>query len=224
MIVPRFYSRDRRSLALKLVTALLLSLAAHLVLIFGVRGTLLTGATSAGPRVLEARLVTSKALPVPSPASDETAPATPAAEPVETRPASRQGKPVRTAALPPAPASESTPATLPLPFDPVFYTWREVDVTAKLQGDDSLPHPSAALAAGVNGQVTIEVWVDETGKVADVSVIQAEPPGYFEEATLAHYRAQRFTPAMKDGKPRRFRARFLVEFGNPPPIAAAPGK
>ena len=68
------------------------------------------------------------------------------------------------------------------------------------------------------------VTVDETGKVADISVIQAEPPGYFEEATLAHYRAQRFTPAMKDGKPRRFRARFLVEFGNPPPIAAAPEK
>lgn len=112
--------------------------------------------------------------------------------------------------------AESYPAiSLPLPFDPVFYTWREVDVIARLHGEGSPPYPAAAREAGLSGRITLEVWVDETGHVHEVKVIDATPHGYFEAAALAHYRAARFSPAMKDGQPRRFHARFLLEFSEP---------
>ncbi|MES2356398.1 MAG: TonB family protein [Pseudomonadota bacterium] len=137
---------------------------------------------------------------------------------IESKPASKSAdteeKPDETVvdAKPTSPAPSPVVA-VPLPFDPVFYTWREVDVTAKLKKDGSPPYPKGAAKAGISGRVTIEVWVDENGKVDDVKVIEADPPGYFEEATLAYYRTLPFAPAMKEGKAKRYRARFLVEFG-----------
>ena len=173
--------------------------------------------------------MSSAALPAPVPPTEEESSSAPALQPqidaprVEKAHAPRMEK-ITPPPRPAGPEPEATPVALPLPFDPVFYTWREVDVTARLQGGGNPPFPAEALVAGVTGQVTIEVWVDETGQVNHASVIQAEPPGYFEAATLAHYRSQHFSPAMKDGRPRRFRARFVLDFGDPPSAAEVPGK
>jgi len=118
-------------------------------------------------------------------------------------------------ASPPLSPEPSSNAGLPLPFDPVFYTWREVDVPAKLSGSGSPPYPKNADVANISGRVIVEVWVDENGKVDDAKVLDADPPGYFEEATLSYYKKLRFTPAMKGGKQKRYRTRFMVDFGEP---------
>jgi TonB family protein len=210
MATSVFFARDRRHLSWRLSFILLLSIAAHLVLMFGVRG-IFNGAGLPQAKKLEARLVTSRGLQSPAVAAEvktplQKKPAEPRKPAAAAQPLSPTRPTLRTAAMP--------AAGLPLPFDPVFYTWREVDVTAKLQGDRSR-FPLRARLAGISGRVMLEVWVDETGKVSDAKILEADPPGYFEEATLAHYRALSFFPAMKDGSPRRYRGRFLEEFGEP---------
>ena len=54
--------------------------------------------------------------------------------------------------------------------------------------------------------------IDEFGVVNDASIVEAEPPGYFEEAALAVFRAARFSPAQKQGKPVKSRALLQVNY------------
>lgn len=193
-----------------LAGALLLSLVVHLTLIFTVRG-LLTGDAPANR--LHARLVTSRAMQPSATFAEVFSPPQEAVVEITQKSTARQravGKAI--AKKVPAKALPPQAAALPLPFDPVFYTWREVDVVARPRADANPPHPAGALQAGVGGRVVLEVWLDETGKVDDAKVIEAAPPGYFEAATLAYYRALAFAPAMKDGRARRFRGRYEVVF------------
>jgi TonB family protein len=220
MTAPHFLFRDRRDWALRLSLTLILSIAAHLVLIFAVRGTQIAVASKTTARVLEARLVDSREA-APANISPENMPILPPLPKLTKVP----GKPrENVAALAPRlpPPNLSPTVALPLPFDPTYYTWREVDVTAKFRDEENLPYPKVVADASVSGRVVIEVWVDETGKVDDAKVIEADPPGHVEEAIVAYYRGLAFSPAMKDGKTKRFRARFLVEFGEPP-AALDPG-
>lgn len=210
---PRFLQRDRRIIVRRLSTALLLSVVAHMALIFGVRGHLLGEAASTQNKIITARLVGAKPMPAPATTGEDAAKVSQVLAPPPAPERLPEARPRQLARV--TPAAKPLPAALPLPFDPVFYTWREVDVTAKPQGNAHPPYPPAALSDGISGQVLIEVWLDETGKVDKVTVIEANPPGYFEETTLAHYQALHFAPAMKDGMPRRFRTRFLVEFSDP---------
>jgi TonB family protein len=194
--------------------ALLLSIVVHTVLIFGVRGQLMADAAYPYSRIIAARLMGQK--PITEKTTTAIENASDLAQGAAPRPAREHSPAAKPRRLPPtAQTAKALPAALPLPFDPVFYTWREVDVTARPQGNVHPPYPREALLEGISGQVLIEVWLDETGKVDKLNVMEADPPGYFEETTLAHYRALHFAPAMKDGKPRRFRARYLVEFSEP---------
>ena len=54
-----------------------------------------------------------------------------------------------------------------------------------------LDYPDAAANARVDGRLTIWLLIDEFGVVNDVSVADAKPEGYFEEAALAVFRAAR---------------------------------
>jgi protein TonB len=56
------------------------------------------------------------------------------------------------------------------------------------------------------------VLVDEAGKVREVSVVEAQPEGYFEPAALAAFQDVRFEPARKDGRPVRSRVLIKVAF------------
>lgn len=211
MANPRHFIRDHRNLALKLVAALALSLAVHGALIFGARTSLAVRSAQESPRILRARLAAIEVpAPVPRPEMD-VAPvsASPVAAP--DGPSAQRNTPRRGAPAPIAAAPDQK-ASLPVAIDPVFYTWREVDVTAKLIGVGA---PVNA-APGERGHVLVEVWVDETGRVDHAAIVEADPAGRFDAATLAYYERARFSPAMKDGVPRRFRTRFMVEFGDQP--------
>ena len=64
----------------------------------------------------------------------------------------------------------------------------------------------------VDGRVRILLLIDEFGVVNDVSVVDAKPEGYFEEATLAFFRAVRFSPGQKQGHPVKSRALLTVSY------------
>lgn len=67
----------------------------------------------------------------------------------------------------------------------------------------SIPQPSytaAALQAGIEGKVRIQITVDETGRVTDVRVLAGLGHG-LDEAALAAARQAVFEPAVRCGKP-----------------------
>ncbi|MBU4500828.1 MAG: energy transducer TonB, partial [Gammaproteobacteria bacterium] len=41
------------------------------------------------------------------------------------------------------------------------------------------------------------------GRVSDLAVLSASPPGVFDESALQAFRTARFTPAQKNGRPVR---------------------
>lgn len=61
--------------------------------------------------------------------------------------------------------------------------------------------------------------IDDLGRVREAEVIEANPTGVFDESALQAFRAGRFEPAMKDGRPVRYQAYIRVEFklDGPPP-------
>lgn len=71
-----------------------------------------------------------------------------------------------------------------------------------------------ALAAGVEGQVVIDLVVGEDGRVTELKVVQSLPHGLTEEAVTA-LRQCKFAPGEKDGKPvpvkiRGFKVTFVL--------------
>lgn len=63
------------------------------------------------------------------------------------------------------------------------------------------PYPPRARERGIEGQVTLKLRVSDDGQVEDVKVVDAEPPGVFEEVALAAVRQWKFEPARYKGQP-----------------------
>ncbi len=60
-------------------------------------------------------------------------------------------------------------------------------------------YPAAAAASGTEGVVVLRLLIDATGRVARAQVIEARPPGVFEQAALAAIREWSFSPARDGG-------------------------
>lgn len=73
-------------------------------------------------------------------------------------------------------------------------------------------YPSRARAQGVGGRVTLSFVVDVDGRVQDVVVVEAEPPGIFDEAAVEAVRAWRFEPGLDEGAPVAVRVRQTLRF------------
>jgi protein TonB len=115
----------------------------------------------------------------------------------------------------PAVGPASTPsAGLEVPFirDPTYYPTKQLDVFPQPLTPIRLDYPDSAANARVDGRLTILLLIDEFGIVNDVSVTDAKPEGYFEEATLAVFRAARFSPAQKQGHPVKSRVMLQVKY------------
>ena len=68
-----------------------------------------------------------------------------------------------------------------------------------LSGPD-LVYPSAARAAGIEGQVVIRYDVTATGSVANPRVVESEPAGTFDAAALAALSQWLFRPRVENGQ------------------------
>ncbi|HEX4985464.1 MAG TPA: energy transducer TonB [Burkholderiales bacterium] len=104
-----------------------------------------------------------------------------------------------------ADSRESGPQALP---DLNYYAAADVDVYPRAQAPIVPAYPQAARDARVSGAVTLRVSIDETGRVEDASVEDAEPAGVFDRAAQEAVTAASFSPAQKDG--RRVRSRMLI--------------
>lgn len=97
------------------------------------------------------------------------------------------------AAAPPAPApapSPPAPASAPPTGDAEEVT-PLVDIPPE--------YPRRALAAGIEGQVTLQFTVNADGRVENIRVLSAEPPGVFDRAARRAVSRWRFAPRRENG-------------------------
>ena len=63
--------------------------------------------------------------------------------------------------------------------------------------------------------MVVRLFISESGKVEKALILHAEPPGYFEGAVQQAFRAARFTPAMKHGRPVKAQVVLEVRYDAP---------
>lgn len=74
-----------------------------------------------------------------------------------------------------------------------------------------LEYPVAAYDAGVEGYVRLRIVIAPDGAVTDATVIDAQPPGWFEEAAVSGVKCWRYR-----APGREIIAEVVVEFKFPP--------
>jgi len=176
-----------------------------------------------GP-VIEARLVSKHAAsPATEPPVDESeaVPSLASSESNEALPISpveAPSEPAQPAAVNPVAVAPVEPLSPPSPAPPVaitssvdltYYSARDVDVHPRALREIVPDYPEGADRQGVSGTVRLQLKLEADGRVMDAEVVRSTPPGVFDEAALKAFRAARFAPALKDGRP--VRALMLVE-------------
>lgn len=73
-------------------------------------------------------------------------------------------------------------------------------------------YPAAELKDGIEGDVTVELFVNEAGSVENAWVMTATGSRNFETASLDAVRTFRFKPPIVDGKPSSMWIRFQIRF------------
>ncbi|MHB1403400.1 MAG: energy transducer TonB [Thiobacillus sp.] len=154
-----------------------------------------------------APIKTPEALPVaepPAPPPAEPEPEPPAAEAPPAAPADPLPAPV--AASPSAPAPV---ATITSSVDLTFYTARDLDVQPRALREIVPDYPSDADRRRLSGKVRLQLELEADGRVSDIGIVSASPPGIFDESAIKAFREARFAPAQKGGRP--VRARVVIE-------------
>lgn len=64
-----------------------------------------------------------------------------------------------------------------------------------------VPYPFKAENIGMPGTVTVLVKVNPEGGVEAIKILEASPPGFFEDAVISSAQKWTFTPQLVDGKP-----------------------
>jgi len=118
-------------------------------------------------------------------------------------PAAREPDPLpRLNASPPIPSSQANLPTVSVPLlvDNTYYTAKEVDVHPRALQTIQPAYPEAAAAQNIQGWVLLKLKLDESGKVEEVKVADASPPGVFDQTTLDAFAKAHFAPAQKAGR------------------------
>ena len=142
-------------------------------------------------------------LPAPQTANAE--------KPVVESPPKAASKPAEQPAAK-APSSPATGIELPLIRDPTYYPARQLDVYPQPVVLIQPKCPDAAIAQKINGRVQLLVLIDEFGVVNEVSVVEAQPAGTFDDAAVQAFRLARFVPAQKQGNHVKSRVMLRVNF------------
>lgn len=73
-------------------------------------------------------------------------------------------------------------------------------------------YPPSELKAGIEGNVTVELFVNDVGKVEKAIVLSANGPKSFQDATLEAVYQFEFQPPIEDGQPSTMWVKFKVKF------------
>ena len=95
------------------------------------------------------------------------------------------------------------PATLTSAVDLTYYSARDLDVQPHALRIIRPDYPIAADRQKVSGTLRLQLKLEADGRVSDIDVVSANPPGLFEESAIKAFRDARFVPAQKNGRPVR---------------------
>jgi TonB family protein len=73
-------------------------------------------------------------------------------------------------------------------------------------------YPSEELKDGIEGNVTVELFVNEAGRVEAATVLSAVGPRSFQDASLDAVRQFMFQPPTENGEPRPMWIKFRIKF------------
>jgi protein TonB len=76
-------------------------------------------------------------------------------------------------------------------------------------------YPASALAQHLTGSVMLEYTVDTRGGTRDIHVVEATPPGVFDEAAISAVKHWRYAPMVVNGAPVEVPVRTRVRFELP---------
>jgi protein TonB len=143
-------------------------------------------------------------IPVPAPKPPEPAPVT--AQSTAPAPSEREVADERAEQAPPtqAPAAAITSAV-----DLTYYSVRELDVQPRALREIVPTYPGEADRQRLSGKVRLQLKLEADGRISDVEVVSATPPGVFDASAAEAFREARFAPAQKGGRP--VRARVVIE-------------
>ena len=192
---------------LRLSVGLAFSVLTHLLLMAGMRPM---ATAYSPPRPFQVEILRSEPVPAPDAPVAITGTADPSAAVTASPPPTEP----RSIEAPPPPNTAAAPvAGLDLRFvtDDYYHT-REVDVRAEPLNEVQLVYPEPAYQRRVKGRVVLRLLINERGGLDQVSVLESEPRGTFEEAALAATWAVRFSPAKKHGRNVRSRKDIEVLF------------
>ena len=165
-------------------------------------------ATTPPPTTAAAHLSTPDMLATPQ----ASAPVVQAAPSPITAEKTAESPPSIPAISPARPEPVTTAPSLALGIDTTWYQARQVDVQPKAASKIVPLYPEEARQKGLEGTLKLRMKIDDLGRVREAEVVEADPPGVFEQATLAAFREARFQPAIRDGRPVRIEAYFRVDF------------
>lgn len=103
-----------------------------------------------------------------------------------------------------------TPVFIPLK---TRYKVSELDVVPQAITPIEPEYPITVPLSIGRGVVRLELLLDENGLVTDVTVLESNPPGYFEEAAKKAFMHAKFTPGIKDGQHVKSLLNIQVQFG-----------
>lgn len=179
-----------------------------------------------GPAVVQTPAVETPAVETPDERHDEPASLAPAetAEtvPVATPAAAPSPPPDAPAAAPGAAAPQAAAAaaagvasapepaaTLTSAVDLTYYSARELDVQPRALRAVVPDYPADADRERLSGKVRLQLRLEADGRISDIEIVGATPPGVFEESARKAFGDARFSPAQKNGRP--VRALVLIE-------------
>lgn len=76
-------------------------------------------------------------------------------------------------------------------------------------------YPQAAIAKGVSGTVMLQYTVDVKGETRDIRVVEATPPGVFDQAAIGALKHWRYAPTIVNGTAVEVPTRTLLRFELP---------
>jgi protein TonB len=107
------------------------------------------------------------------------------------------------------------PPQTTLAFTPgvgAVFTEGDLDVPLSVIARTPPLYPLRARQRGTEGWVMVRLLVDEQGNVADISILEANPVGVFEESVLRCVRRWRFRPGTVAGQPVKAQVETTVKF------------
>jgi TonB family protein len=96
-------------------------------------------------------------------------------------------------------------------IDHYYEAW-ELDVLPRPLNNITPNYPSHAKEIGVTGEVTLELLIDEKGKIISIKIIDTAVPLLFDTAATEAFQGQPFHPAEIDSRPVKSRMITKVKF------------